>query len=102
MKLNSDSVLLKNISNKTTGGLYTIYGAIPYTLYEVVEIGPGLYIKESDEYVRSTDVKVGDRVLVNNGVAQEINISKDGQKQKYYLVESVEECAIILDEDEGI
>lgn len=102
MKLTGDKVLLKNITEKTVGGIFLPqFGKIPYSLYEVVAIGPGWYSPQLNKNLPN-DIRIGDRVLANCGVAKEINISKNGQKVKYFLLDNTEECAIILDEDEDI
>lgn len=103
MKINSDKVLLKRLTEKSIGGiLLPQYGVqAPYSLYEVIQVGPGFRAKFTNKIVPN-EIRPGMRVLANCGVAREVNLMVNGEKEKYYLLPNAEECAIILDDDEDI
>lgn len=98
MKLLDDMMLVKNLTTKTAGGLYIPQIAqIAYSMFEIVELGPGHYDKRSGK-VLPLPVKVGDKVLVNIGVCKPVKINGES----YFTVPNAEEAIVILDEDETI
>jgi co-chaperonin GroES (HSP10) len=101
MKLNEDKVLLTIEKNKTAGGIFIpSVGNLGYKECKVMAVGPGRYNPYVDKVI-PVDIKVGDRVLVNQGVLAELPISKNGTKITYYVVPA-SECVGPLDDDETI
>lgn len=107
MKLTSNYVLVKkDESGKTPGGIFIPeIGTIPMQLGTVVEVGPGKYNPMFDKRV-PVEVKVGDRVIFNPGVAIELNITQkneNGVATKVKLLQIPDnECSVILEDNEEI
>ena len=100
MQLLDDKMLLKSLMDKTAGGLY-IPGVvqIAYSMFEIVDLGKGHYDKRVGKVIPLPyGLKVGDRVLVNVGVLNKVNISGE----TYYTCPNAEEAILILDDDERI
>lgn len=100
MQLLDDKMLLKSLMDKTAGGLY-IPGVvqIAYSMFEIVDLGKGHYDKRVGKVVPLPyGLKVGDRVLVNVGVLNKVNINGE----TYYICPNAEEAILILDDDERI
>lgn len=107
MKLTSNYVLVKkDESGKTAGGIYIPeIGTVPMQLGTVVQIGPGKYNPMFDKRI-PIEVKVGDRVIFNPGVAIEINITQKneaGVATKVKLLQLPDtECSVILENNEEV
>lgn len=104
MKVLDDKLIVRNLTKKTAGGLVIPGMLVAYTMYEVVAAGPGHYDKRGCS-VSPMEVKVGDRVLINYGSCKEIEgktVNVDGVDEQLYLVDTAEECIMVLDEDETI
>lgn len=104
MKLLDDKIVVRNLTKKTAGGLIIPGMLVAYTMYEIVATGPGHYDKRSGT-VTPMEVKVGDKVLINYGSCKEIEgktVNVGGVDEKLYLVDTAEECIMVLDEDETI
>jgi co-chaperonin GroES (HSP10) len=100
MQLLDDKMLLKSLMDKTAGGLY-IPGVvqIAYSMFEIVDLGKGHYDKRVGKVIPLPyGLKVGDRVLVNVGVLNKVNINGE----TYYTCPNAEEAILILDDDERI
>ena len=101
MRVQGANVLVKKISDKVAGSIFIpSFGNMGYCYCEVVAVGKGAYFMPKDELI-PLQVKVGDRTLVNQGVMEEYEIVKDGEKQTYYWVPAVE-CTMVLDDNEGV
>ena len=101
MRVQGANVLVKKINDKVAGSIFIpSFGNMGYCYCEVVAVGKCAYFMPKDELI-PLQVKVGDRTLVNQGVMEEYEIVKDGEKQTYYWVPSVE-CTMVLDDTEGI
>lgn len=104
MKLTDDKIIVKKCSNKTAGGIFVadIGQKIGNSLCEVLHVGPGRYNPYTGKYVES-EVKVGDRVLINNSVLAKINLRYNGEKpaDDEYLV-AAQDCRIILEDGETV
>ena len=101
MRVQGANVLVKKINDKVAGSIFIpSFGNMGYCYCEVVAVGKGAYFMPKDELI-PLQVKVGDRTLINQGVMEEYEIVKDGEKQTYYWVPSVE-CTMVLDDTEGI
>lgn len=98
MRLTSDKILLKSKQEKTSGGIFMPETAKGKRTYEVAAVGPGHW----NPYTCSLapmPVKVGDKVVADVQMAPEIEIAKNGEKQKYYII-GENEILYILDEGE--
>lgn len=101
MRVQGANVLVKKINDKVAGSIFIpSFGNMGYCYCEVVAVGKGAYFMPKDELI-PLQVKVGDRTLINQGVMEEYEIVKDGEKQTYYWVPSVE-CTMVLDDNEGV
>lgn len=101
MRVQGANVLVKKINDKVAGSIFIpSFGNMGYCYCEVVAVGKGAYFMPKDELI-PLQIKVGDRTLINQGVMEEYEIVKDGEKQTYYWVPSVE-CTMVLDDTEGI
>ena len=101
MRVQGANVLVKKINDKVAGSIFIpSFGNMGYCYCEVVAVGKGAYFMPKDELI-PLQIKVGDRTLINQGVMEEYEIVKDGKKQSYYWVPSVE-CTMVLDDTEGI
>lgn len=101
MKVQGANVLVKKINDKVAGTIFIpSFGNMGYCYCEVVAVGKGAYFMPKDELI-PLQIKVGDRTLINQGVMEEYEIVKDGEKQIYYWVPSVE-CTMVLDDNEGV
>ena len=102
MKLLDDKMIVKNLTTKTAGGLVLPGMLVAYTMYEIVEIGPGHYVPQSDTVIPN-DVKVGDRVLINYGSCKSIGEHEiNGKKEELFIVDNTEEAIMILEPGETI
>lgn len=104
MKLLDDKIIVRNLTKKTAGGLVIPGMLVAYTMYEIVAVGPGHYDKRGCS-ITPMEVKVGDRVLINYGSCKEIEgktINVNGIDEHIYLVDTAEECIMVLDDDETI
>lgn len=100
MKILDDKMLLRSLMDKTAGGLY-IPGMvqIAYSMFEIVNMGKGHFDKRIGKVKPlPKGLKVGDRVLVNIGVLNPININGE----KLYVCPNAEEAILILEEGETI
>lgn len=101
MRVQGANVLVKKINDKLAGSIFIpSFGNMGYCYCEVVAVGKGAYFMPKDELI-PLQIKVGDRTLINQGVMEEYEIVKNGEKQTYYWVPSVE-CTMVLDDTEGI
>ena len=104
MKLTDDKIIVKKCSNKTASGIFVadIGQKIGNSLCEVLHVGPGRYNPYTGKYVEP-EVKVGDRVLINNSVLAKINLRYNGEKpaEDEYLV-AAQDCRIILEDGETV
>lgn len=102
MRLIEDKVVLKSLRpEKSAGGIYIPnYIQIAYNLFEVIETGSG-YVYPTGR-VRPMEVKVGDRVLCNSGILKPFTIIEDGEHKEYFVIDTEEECIIILEEGEEL
>lgn len=102
MKLDNDKVILKVLTQTTSGGLFMpgYKEGLPFLACEVVETGPGIWNEYKNKYA-PMDIKVGDKVVVNILSTRDISSSKY-KGDKYVIVETAEECCIKLDEGEEI
>lgn len=101
MRVQGANVLVKKINDKVAGSIFIpSFGNMGYCYCEVVAVGKGAYFMPKDELI-PLQIKVGDRTLINQGVMEEYEIVKNGEKQTYYWVPSVE-CTMVLDDTEGI
>ena len=103
-RLLDDKIIVKNLTTKTAGGLVLPGMLVAYTMYEIVEIGPGHYLRSCGKVVPN-EVKVGDRVLINYGSCKSIGKYKDpktGEEDELFLVDNSEEAIMILEDDETV
>ena len=101
MRVQGANVLVKKLNDKVAGSIFIPAGInMGYCYCEVVAVGKGAYFMPKDELI-PLQIKVGDRTLINQGVMEEYEFVKDGEKQTYYWVPSVE-CTMVLDDTEGI
>lgn len=108
MKTTENNVLVKEepFDKMTVGGLFIPrIGTIPMALGTVVKLGPGKY-NPFTKKLTPIELKVGDRVIYNPGVATEVTVSvkdEQGNISKLKLVKVAEnECTCILDDNEEI
>lgn len=85
MRLTGNKVLLTKKQEKTESGIYMPDTTAGKRIFEVAAIGPGMWNPIKCERVPMT-VKPGDRVAANLEIAPEIEITKAGVKQKYYII----------------
>ena len=101
MRVQGANVLVKKINDKVAGNIFIpSFGNMGYCYCEVIAVGKGAYFMPKDELI-PLQIKVGDRTLINQGVMEEYEIVKDGEKQTYYWAPGVE-CTMVLDDTEGI
>lgn len=103
MRLDNDRFLARRISDKTSGGIIIpqLGFAVPYSMYEMVLMGPGMYNFNKDEVIpmeKVVDIKIGDRFLANCGEEREVVVNGE----TLYLFETIEEVVMILDDGESL
>lgn len=104
LRVLDDKMIVKNLTTKTAGGLILPGMVVAYTMYEIVAIGPGHYLRSYNLTVPN-EVKVGDRVLINYGSCKSIGNHKNpktGEMEELFLVDNSEEAIMVLDEDETV
>lgn len=101
MKLNEDKILVEPITEKTIGGILVPgIGNLGYMECKVIGVGPGRYNPYVDKVIPH-GIKVGDRVLVNQGVIAKLPLTVDGKKVKWSVIPA-SECIGPLEENETI
>lgn len=108
MKITDFNILVENeesIDKLSIGGLEVAKNfTIPMAYGRIVQIGPGRFNKIHSKQI-PVDLAVGDLVVYNPGIANEINIGiKDAEgkisKKKYYKL-AAKECILVLNEVDG-
>lgn len=101
MRITDDKIAIKIKKQEHVRGIYIpqAHKTVGLVEGEVAVVGPGRIYPDGQR--RPPNVKVGDRVVINNIAALHLTYAKDGEKNEYWVCKEPE-IVVVLEDGETV